>query len=76
MSFESNKKIWHEIKLKYNIDDNECSDILERISLLVHGIATLMATSNIQYTDEEIVTIVENTLEDIIIGIKERRKKL
>ena len=76
MDFESNKRIWHEIKLKYEINDNECSDILERISLLVQGIATLIATSNIQYRDEQIIAIVENTLEDIVIGIKERRKKL
>ena len=76
MNFESNKRIWCEIKLKYQINDNECSDILERISLLVQGIATLIATSNIQYKDEQIIAIVENTLEDIVIGIKERRKRL
>lgn len=76
MNFESNKKIWYEIKVKYQVDDKECSDIMERISLLIQGIATLMATSNIQYKDEQIVTIVENTLEDIVIGVKERRKKL
>lgn len=46
---------------------------MERISLLVHGIATLIATSNIQYTDEQIISIVEKTLEDIVAGMKERR---
>lgn len=76
MNFESNKKIWHEIKLKYQVNDNECSDILERISLLVQGIATVIATSNIQYSDEQVIDIVDNTLEDIVMGIKERRKKL
>ncbi|WP_270562852.1 TetR/AcrR family transcriptional regulator [Clostridium beijerinckii] len=76
MNFESNKKIWHEIKLKYQINDNECSDILERISLLVQGIATVIATSNIQYRNEQVIAIVENTLEDIVMGIKERRKKI
>lgn len=74
MNFESNKKIWNEIKLKYQLDNKECSDIMERISLLVQGIATLMATSNIQYNDDQIVSIVENTLEDMAIGVKERRK--
>ncbi|WP_234122444.1 TetR/AcrR family transcriptional regulator [Clostridium hydrogenum] len=76
MNFESNKKIWYEIKLKYQLNDNECSDILERISLLVQGIATVIATSNIQYRDEQVIAIVENTLEDIVMGIKERRKKI
>ena len=76
MNFESNKRIWHEIKLKYQVNDNECSDILERISLLVQGIATVIATSNIQYSDEQVIDIVENTLKDIIMGIRERRRKL
>lgn len=75
MNFESNKKIWYEIKLKYQVNDTECLDILERISLLVQGIATVIATSNIQYNDGQIIAIVENTLEDIVIGIKERGKK-
>lgn len=76
MNFESNKRIWNEIKLEYQVNDNECSDILERISLLVQGIATVIATSNIQYSDEQVIDIVENTLEDIIMGIRERRRKL
>lgn len=75
MNFESNKKIWYEIKLKYQVNDTECSNVLERISLLVQGIATVIATSNIKYNDGQIIDIVENTLEDIVIGIKERRKK-
>lgn len=76
MNFESNKKIWNEIKLKYQVNDNECSDILERISLLVQGIATVIVTSNIKFSDEQVVNIVENTLEDMVMGIKERRKNL
>ena len=76
MNFESNKKIWNEIKSKYHVNDNECSDILERISLLIQGIATVIATANIQYSDKQVIDIVENTLEDIVMGIKERRKRL
>lgn len=76
MNFESNKRICSEIKLKYQVSDKECSDILEKISLLVQGIATVIATSNIQYNEKQIIAIVENTLEDIVMGIKERRKKL
>lgn len=73
MTFESNKKIWNELKVTYQLDEKQCSDIMERISLLVHGIATLIATSNMQYTEEQIISIVENTLEDIVAGMNERR---
>ena len=46
---------------------------MERISLLVHGITTLIATSSIQYTEEQIIVLVENTLEDMVTGIEGRR---
>lgn len=72
MSFESNQRIWKELKEKYQLEDKACADILERISLLVQGIATLIATSHIQYEDKQIVTLVERTLEDMVKGINER----
>lgn len=72
MNFRSNQSIWEELKSKYRLEDNQCTNTLERISLLVHGIATLIATANIKYDDEPIVNIVENTLNDIVNGFKER----
>ncbi|OPJ64031.1 TetR/AcrR family transcriptional regulator [Clostridium oryzae] len=75
MRFRSNQKIFEEIKTQYKIGDEECADVLERISLLVQGIATLIATSNVQYEDEQIVKIVNQTLVDMINGIKERGVK-
>lgn len=74
MTFESNKRIWNELKATYKLDEKECSDVMERISLLVHGITTLIATSSIQYTEEQIIAIIENTLEDMVTGIKDRRQ--
>lgn len=76
MNFKSNQRIWTELKLKYQLKDNDCSDALERISLLVHGIATLIATANITYDDEQIVKIIENTLDDIVNGFNERSNTL
>ena len=73
MTFESNKRIWNELKATYDLDEKECSDVMERISLLVHGITTLIATSSIQYTEEQIIVLVENTLEDMVTGIEGRR---
>ena len=72
MNFESNRRIEKELKVKYQFEDKDCDDVLERISLLVQGIATLIATSNIQYEDEQIVDILDRTLEDMAKGINER----
>lgn len=75
MSFKSNQKIFDEIRKKYVLDDAECTDILERISLLVQGIATLAATSSFRYGEKKLVELVENTMEDMVIGIRKRRRK-
>lgn len=74
MSFECNRKILNEMKERYNINNKESEELYEKISLLVHGIATIISTSNIKYDDEHITNIVETTLTDLISGIKERRK--
>ena len=73
MNFESNQKIFDEIKKKYQLNNSECTDILERISLLVQGIATLTATSSFRYNGEQVIELVEQTMEDMVMGIKRRR---
>lgn len=75
IKFESYQKIREELKTKYRINDKDCIDILERISLLVQGIASLIVTSHIWYEDEQIISIVERTLEDMVKGIHERSQK-
>ena len=75
MKYESNQRIWKEIKERYRLGDDDCADVLERISLLVQGLATLIATSNVRYEDARIIRIVEQTLEDILNGIKGRSKE-
>lgn len=76
MTFKSNQRIWEEFKSKYQLDDSPCTNTLERISLLVHGIATLIATANVIYDDIQIVSIVEDTLDDIVNGFNERSKTI
>lgn len=76
MNFKSNQRIWEELKLKYQLEDNDCTNALERTSLLVHGISTLIATANVIYDDNQIINIVENTLDDIVNGYKGRGKIL
>lgn len=68
MNFKSNQRIFEELRSKYQLEDNDCMNALERMSLLVHGIATLIATSNVMYDDEQISNIVEDTLDDIVNG--------
>jgi hypothetical protein len=75
MNFSSNQKVFNELKEQYHLENEECIDLLERISLLAYGIASLIATSNVIYDIDRIIQIVEGTLHDVINGIIERRIK-
>lgn len=74
MEFESNRRILEEIKTLYTLEDEDCNEVLERVSLLVHGIATSIAATHVHYTDSEIIRIVDSTLKDTVAGVKERRQ--
>lgn len=69
MTYESNQKIFAEIKDRYQLKDEACFDLLQRISIMIQGIATLIATTNIRYTDEQVICIVERTISDMVLGI-------
>lgn len=74
MNYESNHKLFDGIKKRYELDDDSCRDILQRSSLMVQGIATLIATTHINYTDEEVIAIIEQTVLDMVNGILEREE--
>lgn len=68
MQYESNQLILKEIEERYHLNKNKAEDILLRVSLLVQGIATMIATSNLQFSTEEVISIVERTINDMVLG--------
>lgn len=72
LSFESNHQILLQLMKQHQLNEEEGKDILQRTSLLVHGIATLLATTNINYSDEVICNLVDATIQDMVDGIKRR----
>lgn len=68
LDYSSNQKILKSLKENYSLSEKQAANILERISLFVHGIATIMATSNFTYTDKQIKEMVSTTLIDMIKG--------
>jgi AcrR family transcriptional regulator len=75
LDFSSNRRILQELMRDHSLRDRECKDLLERISLLVHGVATLTATSTFRYDDNRIVELVESAIEDFVQGATKRRKR-
>jgi AcrR family transcriptional regulator len=73
MNYESNLKIAEEFTQKYSLEKVECNELVEKISLLIHGIATTIATTSVGFNDEKIVIMMETVLCDTVNGIKGRR---
>lgn len=73
MRYESNHRLLAQIREQFGLNEKEGQDILHRCSLLVHGIATLLATTNVNYSDEEVCDIVERTISDMAAGFRNKK---
>ena len=49
---------------KYKIDPERVEGIFERVSLLVHGICTVIATTTMGYSNEQVIRMVNDELID------------
>ena len=58
----TNKLIIKELINRYNIDPERAEGIFERTSLLVHGICTVIATTAMGYSNEQVIQIVNEQL--------------
>jgi AcrR family transcriptional regulator len=62
--YQTNKLIIKELVDRYYIDSERVERIFERSSLLVHGICTVIATTTMDYSNEQVIRIVNDELMD------------
>lgn len=62
--YKTNKLIIEELIEKYKIDPRRAESVFERVSLLVHGICTVIATTTMEYSNEQVIKIVIDELTD------------
>ena len=60
--YQTNKLIIKELIDRYNIDPKRVEGVFERCSLLVHGICTVIATTTMEYSNEQVIRIVNDEL--------------
>ena len=60
----TNNLIKNELIDRYNIDSKRVEAVFERSSLLVHGICTVIATSGMNYSNKQVIKIVNDELAD------------
>lgn len=64
--YQTNKLIIKELTDRYKIDSKKVKNIFERISLLTHGICTVIATTTMDYSDRQVIKIINDALDDAI----------
>lgn len=64
--YQTNKLIIKELTTGYGIDAQKVEEIFERIRLLAHGICTVIATTTMNYSNEQVIKIINDSLNDAI----------
>jgi AcrR family transcriptional regulator len=70
MNYKTNQLLLSSLIKNYSLTNEEALNILERLSLLVHGIASIIATTNAVYSDTQAWFIINQTFNDMIKGLK------
>ena len=72
MDFETNREMIRTMAAQYDLSAEDCQDILVRSCLLLSGICTMICINHMEISDQEALTMVSETVQDMI----KRRKQL
>lgn len=73
LDYECNRKLLERMAQTHGLTEAESRDVYLRGYLLLHGIATMIATNHMAFSDAEVSDLVDRTVRDIVRGIKEGR---
>lgn len=73
LDYECNRKLLERMAMTHGLTEMESRDVYLRGYLLLHGIATMIATNHMTFSDTDISDLVSRTVRDMVKGIKEGR---
>lgn len=74
MGYESNCEMAAVFQKNYGLSEAESRDVFLRGYLLLHGIATMIATNHMDFSEEQAAEMVKRTVEDMVKGAKGRQQ--
>lgn len=74
MRYESNRAVMERLRENYQLDGDTCRDVYQRGFLFLHGIGTLIATNQVDFSDRQVAELMRLTVGDMVKGALERRK--
>lgn len=73
MGYETNREMAAVFQERYGLTEEECKDIFLRGYLLLHGIAAMIATNHMDFSDEQAADMVKRTVADMVEGARRRQ---
>ena len=70
MNYESNQKMISHMAKSYSLTAAQCQKILVKSCLLLMGICTMICINHMEISDEEALTMVSETVQDMIERMK------
>lgn len=75
LAYDSNQEMLAKMMVTYDLEREVCKDILVKGFLLLHGIATMVCTNHMDFSDEQVAGMMKDTVSDIVRGAKERKER-
>ena len=72
MDFESNRAMAASMSKAYGLTEKDCREILVRSCLLLSGICTMICINHMEISDQEALSMVSETVEDMILRRKSK----
>ena len=66
----TSQKLTTRVMELYDLDEKKCEDVMLRSELFLLGIGTLICSNHIEFSDEEIETMMNRTLADLVRGAR------
>lgn len=74
MDYENNKDMLSKMTQIYQLDFEVCRDILMRSFLLLIGVGTMICENRMDFSDEQVMTMMKQTVSDMVLGAKGKTK--
>ena len=70
MDWECNRKLVAALAERYGLGEEDCRDIFLRGYLLLHGVAAMIATNQMDFTNQQALDMVRRTVGDMVCGAR------
>lgn len=75
MSFESSRIMIQKMAEQFSLEEQVCKDILFRGCLFIVGISTMICVNSAEFSDEQVMAMIKQTVSDMVTGAKAEQGK-